>query len=159
MNYPTLNLQDLPTETRAALAARARAQTVRKYDLPASLFEQAETLVEKKHVTLLGHNYGDVWDNGWQLVTSTHCLHCRDAAAPRICVHKLAVWYADLLHRHITSPPPPLSPSPSLPLTRPGGYSARPRRRATRRANDGKHCPRCGGWLTATGGCNKCGGS
>lgn len=166
-----LDIHKLPEEKRAELAARARTQTVEKYHAPASLFEQAERMVEAGHVLLTGRNHGSVWSNGWMAVGSDYCAHCRDAFQPVLCAHKLAVWYADLLARHMPKPEQGHKPdigsgqaeTGTMRLGRTGGYSGRPlsrrRLRVKGKKSDGKHCPRCGGWLTAAGGCNLCGGA
>lgn len=172
---------DVPPETRAALAARARSQTVHRYGLEPSLFDEAEEYVQHSLVLLTGHNEGKVYDarNGrWKAVGLRYCDHCPHAKPDTVCEHKIAVAFADLLARYAPAPviASDLSHSGGREHSNPqtpgaaglggGRYTAAAnwrgcsRRRSLRKRNGGHdHCPRCGAFLTATGGCNKCGGA
>ena len=165
-----MDYQTIPTDTRQALAERARRQAVERYALPEDLFDEAERLVMSGAVHLTGHNEGLVGDMGLRaMVTTRECGHCYGIHG--ICRHRLAVAFADLLARNATGGqadpgngerPPAASGRGTL--GRYGGGKLRPVRiaRAARKATWSKggtdHCPRCGGFLSAGGGCNKCGG-
>ena len=152
------------------LADRARQQTIGSYGPQAAdLFHAAEQLVLAGHVQRSLPNWGHVYAGGeWRTVSTGYCGHCRITDPRVICVHKLAIAYADLLHRHTALNTPAAaghpSPSASLPVGRRPSACASAlsgptwRSRRTNRP-DHKHCPRCGGWLTREGGCNKCGGA
>lgn len=168
-----INPTDIPPETRAALTARARSQTVEKFGLTTIAFDQAEAIVEAGHVVLQGRNYGlvyddsypDAWRHGWLSVSLRYCAHCGDAPATAPCIHQLAVAFQDLLARHIPArtgtPSTSSTGSPFTPVgprgLGHGRYTSTPRwRRRARRNGSGKrdHCPHCGAFLTAEGGCN-----
>lgn len=156
-------LEQMPAETLARLADRALRQT-RELGLRTDLFERAELLVLEGQVALSGRNEGQVYDNGWWAhVGLGDCGHCRHLGG-RVCAHQLAVAFADLLRRHA----PTLAREDRGPSTPGVGVTGRlvgstfdkkPRKAPRHKgAGDHTHCPRCGGWLTAEGGCNKCGG-
>jgi hypothetical protein len=175
-NWTQFRMTDIPKPVLQTLASRARRQTVEKLQAPAELFDQAEALVAAGYVELTMRNVGYVYDpepgrlgGGWLMVSRDYCPHCDDAALPGVCRHKIAVWFMDLLARHLPDAPEPAE-RPELA----GGADAQPAGQAAglgaatgghighihhTAASDGKHCPYCGGWLTSAGDCNKCGGA
>lgn len=170
MQQTTVNvdLTMIDQQTRQDLANRARQQIVEAYGPYASdLFHHAERLVLAGRVQLTARNTGLVYaePHGWRNVSPGYCSHCLITDPTLVCVHKLAIAYADLLNRHLAlnSAPvlhceqPPAATFPGLH----GHYSTRSRRirRSGTRRPDHRHCPRCGGWLTAHGACNRCGGA
>lgn len=161
-------VEEVPEEVRVALAARARQQTVERYRLPVSAFEEAERLVVAGQV-LVTAGVGQVYDRGcWAMVTLRDCGHCYDRSGG-ICRHRLAVAFADLLAKYLPGEGQERAPGDGVAgLGRGAGYSGRPlrrsrvRRRSAKRKGQGKgatdHCAACGAFLCADGSCNRCGG-
>ena len=170
------NFDSIPLETRQWLTVRARQQTVERYKLSPALFDEAESLVTSGQVHLITPGDGLVRERGtWAIVTLRECGHCAYSLTGGICVHRLAIAFADLLARHV-----PACGERSVAdngggrgeggfeagagvtgLGRGRGYSgpALRRSRRVRKAGTNDHCPKCGGFLDSAGGCNKCGGA